>query len=72
MGTFRDAHKGWFLLDGTDMEHHGAKPDFEVDLTPADVDAGRDPQLDKAIEVLGEEIKKWRDSHPKLNLQYAR
>ncbi len=72
MGTFRDAHKGWFLLDGTDMEHHGAKPDFEVDLTPADVDAGRDPQLDKAIEVLGDEIKKWRDSHPNLSLQYAR
>lgn len=72
MGTFRDAQKGWFLLDGTDMEHHGAKPDFEVDITPADVDAGRDPQLDKAIEVLGQEIEKWRNEHPKINLKYAR
>ncbi|MBQ5510753.1 MAG: hypothetical protein IIT94_06400, partial [Prevotella sp.] len=44
MGTFRDAQKGWFLLDGTDMENNGAKPDVEVDITPADVDAGRDPQ----------------------------
>jgi carboxyl-terminal processing protease len=28
-------------------------PDYKVDLTPADAQAGKDPQLDKALEVLG-------------------
>ena len=31
---------------------NGAQPDYPVALTPADEDAGRDPQLDKALEVL--------------------
>jgi hypothetical protein len=32
---------------------NGAKPDFPVDLTPADEDSGNDPQLEKALEELG-------------------
>ena len=27
-------------------------PDIEVDLTPADYDKNKDPQLDKAVEIL--------------------
>ena len=48
-GEFRDAHIGWFLLDGSDMENNGAKPDIAVDITPADMEAGRDPQLEAAV-----------------------
>ena len=33
-------------------------PDIEVEQTPADVIAGRDPQLEKAIEVVMAELKK--------------
>ncbi|MGN0846954.1 MAG: S41 family peptidase [Kiritimatiellia bacterium] len=51
-GTFRDAGGGWYLLDGTDMEHHGAVPDVPVDLTPADEVRGADPQLDAAVNAL--------------------
>jgi len=43
---------GVFRADGTNMENNGLVPDFVVDLTPDDYFAGRDPQLDKAIEVL--------------------
>ena len=32
-------------------------PDIEVDITPADYVAGRDPQLDKAIEVVMKELE---------------
>ena len=34
------------------VEGHGADPDIEVDQDPAAIMAGRDPQLDKAIELL--------------------
>jgi len=33
-------------------------PDIEVEQWPADVIAGRDPQLEKAIEVVMEELRK--------------
>jgi Tol biopolymer transport system component/C-terminal processing protease CtpA/Prc len=42
---------GAFRLDGTPMENMGQKPDYMVDQTNEDYMAGRDPQLDKAIEV---------------------
>ncbi|MCB9845196.1 MAG: PD40 domain-containing protein [Phycisphaeraceae bacterium] len=46
--------RGWYLPDGTDMEHHGAVPDVDVPQTPADEAAGRDPQLEAAVaELLG-------------------
>lgn len=48
-GEFRDAHIGWFLLDGRDMENNGAVPDIAVDITPADMEAGRDTQLEAAV-----------------------
>ena len=48
---------GSYRLDGTPMENMGQKPDYDVDITPEDYFAGRDPQLDKAIEVLLKEIK---------------
>ena len=72
VGCFRDARYGWFILDGTDMEHHGAKPDFEVDDLPADVVKGIDRQLDKAIEVLGGEVEAWRVANPPIQLKFAR
>lgn len=72
VGSFRDARYGWFVLDGTDMEHHGAKPDFEVDDLPGDLDSGLDLQLDKAIEVLGAEVEAWRAANPAIDFKYSR
>ncbi|HEX9981712.1 MAG TPA: PDZ domain-containing protein [Thermoanaerobaculia bacterium] len=37
--------------DGFIVENEGVAPDVEVEMTPADVMAGRDPQLDRAIEI---------------------
>ncbi len=44
--------------DGWVVENVGVPPDIEVEQWPADVIAGRDPQLEKAIEVIMEELKK--------------
>ncbi len=60
LGSFRCAHYGWYTLDGTDMELHGAVPDVTVDLTPADTAAGRDPQLDAAIDVLLRDVEAFQ------------
>src|SRR5262245_62319383 len=48
----RMPQSGVFRLDGTNMENNGEQPDVRVPLSPDDWLADRDPQLDKAIELL--------------------
>jgi tricorn protease len=48
----------WTPEDGWVVENEGVAPDIEVEQTPADVIAGRDPQLEKAIAVVLDELKK--------------
>jgi tricorn protease len=49
---------GFYDNDGTwGIEGHGVDPDIEVIDDPALMTGGRDPQLDKAIEVLTAELK---------------
>lgn len=40
----------WLTPKGTAIDKEGLKPDIEVDLTDQDVAAGKDPQLDRALE----------------------
>eukprot|EP01032_Pedospumella_encystans_P005255 gene5255-6249_t len=42
----------WTRDGGWGVENEGVAPDIEVEQTPALVIAGRDPQLEKAIEVI--------------------
>jgi tricorn protease len=42
---------GWTQEDGWVIENEGVAPDVEVEETPQDMLAGRDPQLEKAIEL---------------------
>jgi tricorn protease len=44
--------------DGWIVENVGVPPDVEIEQTPAEVIAGRDPQLEKAIQIVMEELKK--------------
>lgn len=41
-----------------DVENAGVAPDVEVDLDPALVRKGRDPQLEKAVEIALEQLRK--------------
>ncbi len=50
--AFYDPDKGWTV------ENEGVPPDIEVEMTPADVIAGRDPQLERAIAIVMEDLKK--------------
>jgi len=42
----------WLTPSGKSISEGGLTPDYEIKITEADVKAGKDPQLDKAIEVL--------------------
>jgi carboxyl-terminal processing protease len=41
----------WYTPNGVNISQEGIKPDIEVKLTNEDYNAGRDPQLVKALEL---------------------
>ncbi|MBK9331463.1 MAG: PD40 domain-containing protein [Ignavibacteria bacterium] len=43
---------------GWKVENYGTDPDVEVEMSPEDFAKGRDPQLDKAIEIALDQLKK--------------
>ena len=59
----RMPQSGAYRLDGTNEENIGEQPDYLVPLTPDDWLNDRDPQLDKAIELL---IEKPGKPAPKI------
>ncbi len=42
----------WYTPNGININKEGIKPNISVELTEDDFSAGRDPQLDKALELL--------------------
>jgi tricorn protease len=55
----------WTESEGFGVENVGVPPDVEVEITPKDFAAGKDPQLEKAIEVVLAELKKNPPKQPK-------
>ncbi len=55
----------WTPDEGWVVENVGVPPDIEVEMSPAAVIAGHDPQLEKAVEVLMAELKKNPPVKPK-------
>jgi len=54
--TLKITIANWLLPNGDLIEGNGLTPDITVELTIEDIEAERDPQLDRAIEVLKEEL----------------
>lgn len=50
--------------DGFGIENEGVAPDIEVEQTPKEIIAGRDPQLEKAIEVVLRQLAESPPSTP--------
>jgi tricorn protease len=48
-----------------EVENHGVEPDVEVEHDPYEVRKGHDPQLEKAVEIVLEELKKSPPKQPK-------
>ncbi len=55
----------WDEGEGFVVENVGVPPDIEVEQTPKDVIAGRDPQLEAAIKVVMDELKANPPAKPK-------
>ncbi|MBI3407055.1 MAG: PD40 domain-containing protein [Planctomycetes bacterium] len=49
---------GFWTKDGFGVENEGVPPDVDVEQWPADVIAGRDPQLERAIQIILEELER--------------
>ena len=45
----------WITPNGTNLSDGGLEPDVKVEYTKEDAEKGRDPQLDKAIEIVRKE-----------------
>jgi len=58
-GTVTAPNLAFYNLKGEwDVENHGVAPDIEVEYDPALVRGGHDPQLEKAVQVVMEELEK--------------
>jgi tricorn protease len=55
----------WTPQEGWVVENVGVPPDIEVEMSPAAVIAGHDPQLEKAVEVLMADLKENPPARPK-------
>jgi tricorn protease len=55
---------GIWTKDGFVVENVGVSPDIEVEQTPADVIKGRDPQLEKAIQVALQQLSEHPQTAP--------
>ncbi len=51
---------GVSTVKGVNMEKEGVVPDYVVDAHPDQLARGVDAQLDKAVEVLRQEVAQWR------------
>ncbi len=66
-GSVQLPNRAAYNPDGTSwgVENLGVQPDFEVEITPKDWMANRDPQLEKAVAVAMDELKKVQPVVPK-------
>ncbi|MEM7261315.1 MAG: S41 family peptidase [Planctomycetota bacterium] len=60
LGSIRMPFRGWYVLDGQDMELNGAMPHFLVPRQPGEWPSGQDGQLAKAIAVLQEDVAEYQ------------
>jgi tricorn protease len=61
--SFRIPRIGVYAPGNVDMETKGVAPDVLVEQNPDDVARGQDPQLDKAVEVLTQDVVAWKKAH---------
>ncbi len=54
---FRMPSWGCYTVDGKDIEQNGVAPDYQVKNTVPDKHKGLDPQLEKAIQIIMEQLK---------------
>ncbi len=64
--TSQPEYAFWFDDVGWRVENYGVDPDIEVDLTPQDFGAGRDPQLERALKEVMKMLRGFKEARPDL------
>lgn len=67
--TTQPEYSFWFVDVGWGVENYGTDPDHDVDITPQDHAAGRDPQLDKALDLVTKALKRWKAQAPDVKVR---
>jgi tricorn protease len=67
--TTQPEYSFWFQDVGWGVENYGTDPDYDVDIKPQDYAAGRDPQMDKALELVTRALKKHRPIGPDTSVR---
>jgi len=62
--TTQPEYSYWFKDVGFGVENYGTDPHVEVDILPQDWVAGKDPQLEKAVEIAMEQTKEKGSLQP--------
>jgi tricorn protease len=65
--TTQPEYAFWFEDVGWAVENRGTDPDEEVLFRPQDYAAGRDPQLERAIELVVEALERYQPPLPELD-----
>ena len=52
--TTQPEYSFWFFDVGWKVENYGTDPDFDIDVAPHDERDGRDPQMEKALELMAQ------------------
>jgi tricorn protease len=60
---FRVPRTGVYTVKGVNMEKEGVAPDVLVEPHPDQLAKGEDPQLDKAVDVLTQDVIAWKKAH---------
>jgi tricorn protease len=62
--VFRIPRIGVYNAKGENMDKVGVTPDIAVETEPDQVAKGVDIQLDRAVQVLSDDVAEWKKSHP--------
>jgi len=62
--TTQPEYSFWFKDVGWGVENYGTDPDIEVDISPQDYAAGRDTQLERAIELMLKQLEENPPERP--------
>ncbi|MBV8372076.1 MAG: PDZ domain-containing protein, partial [Candidatus Eremiobacteraeota bacterium] len=65
--TTQPEYSFWFSDVGWRVENYGTDPDYDVDIAPHDYRDGKDPQLDRALQLMEQALQGPSGARPDLN-----
>jgi tricorn protease len=64
--TTQPEYSFWFSDVGWRVENYGTDPTHDVDITPQDYANGRDPQMDTALRLVAQAMRRHRPLSPDM------